>query len=354
METYRRDRTYLWNYQRGPRWSAPLPSVPRGEPRADLFGHPVGARLGVAAGLLLNSRWIGLYARLGFDILTYKTVRSAARPCYPLPNWVCVDAGDGVDPERDAILRRAPRRPRRAADITSAVCFGMPSMDPSVWAEDIVRARQELRRGQVLVVSVVGTPRDDGGEEALADDYALCASRAAASGAHVVEANFSCPNVCSAEGSIYQDPGASARIASRLREVLPSTPLVVKAGHFASAAAIEEFCRAVAPSVDGVLLVNGVARRVVGGDGRPVFGRYERVGILGRGIREPAVASVRAATRAVRRSGLDLTVLAVGGVTSEEDPARHFDAGAAAVLLGGAPMFDPLLAARMRSLHPEW
>ena len=353
METYRRDRSYRWNYDHGPSFRGPFPSIPE-TPRKDFFGARVSSRLGVAAGILLNSKWVECYSRLGFDVLTYKTVRSSGRPCYPLPNWVFVESKRELDVGADEILRTARRRPRDPAAVTSAVCFGMPSQPPGVWRKDVRRARGKLRRGQVLVVSVVGTPREGGGEESLVEDFCRCARWASEAGADIVEANFSCPNVCTAEGSVYQDPGASERLASALREVLPSTPLLIKSGHFSDRRRRGSFYRAVDGEADGVVLVNGVSRRVLGADNKPVFGAFERVGILGRAIHPAAVSNVAAAVRCCGSKGLELQTVAVGGVTGVEDPGSFFDAGARGVVMGGVPMLDPLLALRMKESHPEW
>lgn len=320
----------------------------------DFLGFQVSSRLGIAAGLLLNSSWIECYARLGFDILTYKTVRSAYRPCYPLPNWVFVDARGGLDVNRDQILRVARRRPRDVEDVTSAVCFGMPSQDPSVWRKDVARAKKKLRRGQVLIVSVVGTPRPGGGEESLTEDFVTCARWAAESGADIVEANFSCPNVCTPEGSVYQDAGMSRRLAGRIRDALPSTPFLIKCGHFRDPRDLRAFYSAVDGSSDAVVLVNGVARRVRHSDGRPVFGDFDRVGILGKEIHEAAVTNVREAVKLVRRRDSSVGTIAVGGVLSEDAPGAFFDAGADAVVMGGAPMLDPQLAGKMKRRHPDW
>ena len=74
---YRLDRSYQWNYSHAPA----LPKVRRlaqGQ-GGRLLGRPVNSRLGIASGPLLNSKWVEAYARLGFDILTYATVRSAYR-----------------------------------------------------------------------------------------------------------------------------------------------------------------------------------------------------------------------------------------------------------------------------------
>jgi dihydroorotate dehydrogenase len=355
VNTYRIDRTYRWNYEHGPSFRGPFPRIPS-TPVKDFLGHRVSSRVGISAGILLNSRWVECYARLGFDLLTYKTVRSRRRPCYPPPNWVYLETprGAGRLQAKDHALRVASRRPQRASDVTSAVCFGMPSMEPEVWRRDVRKARRRLRRGQLLIVSVVGTPEPSGGVEALAEDYARCARWAAASGAHIVEANFSCPNVCTAEGSIYQDPRLSRLLATALRDVLPATPFLIKAGYFETPAGLRAFYRAVDDIADGVVLVNGMARRVLRADGKPAFRAHERVGILGRGIHAGAVANVQRAVALSGREKRSALTLAVGGVLEPRDASDFFEAGAAAVLLGGGAALSPLLAVRIKGEHPEW
>lgn len=367
---YRIDRTYRWNYEHGPQLepSAP-PSVPE-TPLKSFFDRRVRSRLGISAGLLLNSRWIAAYAQLGYDLLTYKTVRSAARPCYPLPNWVFVDAPEPLAPGEDGPpLTRIPRPSRADARPTTAVCFGMPSMSPGIWRADIREARRLLRPDQSLIVSVVGTPGAATGApvqdlpasapslaaELLAEDFARCAAWAAEAGADVVEANFSCPNVCSAEGMVYRDPAMSRFIAERIRSAIPATPLLIKVGYFAQEAAMEAFLRAVEPAADGVVLVNAVSRRVVEPDGSPTFGTtMPRVGILGGAIHAVCVRNVRQAVTIRDRLGLRLHILAVGGVFSADDAAQYFAAGAEAVLMGGAPMFCPELAVAIKAARPDW
>jgi dihydroorotate dehydrogenase len=318
----------------------------------------VRSKIGIAAGILLNSRWIECYSRLGFDLLTYKTVRSAFRPCYPLPNWVYVSLPRRVATieDGDPKLVTAPRRPARTRDVTSAVCFGMPCMAPEVWRADVRAARKQLRPGQLLIVSVVGTPARGGGAEALAEDFVRCARWARDAGAHIVEANFSCPNVSTPEGSVYQDCRFSRDLARGLRDALRSTPFFIKAGHFETRARLQAFQDAVAGLADGIVIVNGVSRRVVGQDGKPVFPGHERVGILGRAIHDAAVANVKSSADLSRQAPPEkrLLTLAVGGVIGEEDAAGFFEAGAAAVLLGGGAALDPRLAVRMKAAHPEW
>ncbi|MGH7279751.1 MAG: dihydroorotate dehydrogenase, partial [Candidatus Rokuibacteriota bacterium] len=78
---------------------------------------------------MLNARWVEAYARLGFDILTYATVRSRFHPAYNLPNIRHVE-----NREQAAVT---PRRPHPNGTPTIAVSMGMPSMEPDVWRKDV-------------------------------------------------------------------------------------------------------------------------------------------------------------------------------------------------------------------------
>lgn len=355
------DRSYRWNYEHGPSYGGPAPPSPRG-PWKELLGLRVRSRLGVSAGILLNSRWVERYSRLGFDVLTYKTVRSRARRAYPLPNWVYLeDVGRAALRDRGRPIQRATSPPAEVSRATSAVCFGMPSKDPSVWRRDVRKARRLLRPGQVLIVSVVGTPLSRGSAEgrwsALVEDFVRCARWAAEAGADIVEANYSCPNVDSAEGSIYASPERSRSLTLALRDALPATPLCLKVGHFERGKDLDALVDAVGGLADALCLVNGIARRVVEPGGGPTFPGHETVGLLGHGLHPFAVDHVRRATRRLRAKrlrGLATQVLAVGGLLDEGSAARLFAAGAVAALSGSGAALDPLLAYRLKRAHPEW
>lgn len=170
---YRLDRSYQWNYAHAP----VLPRVrhlPPG-PGGRLFGHFLNSSLGIAAGPLMNSKWVEGYARLGFDVLTYATVRTAFRPALGLPNIRHVD-----NRELAAVVAR---RPAANGDTTLAVSLGEPSVEPEVWRKDVRRAKERIGRGRILIVSVMGTPFPGCDAEALVTDYARCAAWAAESGA---------------------------------------------------------------------------------------------------------------------------------------------------------------------------
>lgn len=353
MATYRIDRSYDWNYENGPVFEGSFPAIPP-TPRKSFLGHEVASRLGIAAGLLLNARWIETYARLGFDILTYKTVRSRYRACYAVPNWLYLrSAAPLADPAAPLVAAAAEaERPRFP---TSSVSFGMPSKGPKDWMEDVGRARRALGAGQVLVVSVVASPAPGAGAAALIDDFARLTAMAREAGAQVVEANLSCPNVTSAEGQIFQDPELSGAIARAMRENAGDAPILLKAGYFAEDGALGAYLRAVVGQAAGVTLVNGLSRHVLDAAGSPAFGAgRESSGVLGAGVFPFCLDVVRRAVAIVAREKLDLAVAAVGGVAGAAEAQAYFAAGAAAVTMGSAPMFDPLLAIRLKERHPEW
>ncbi len=355
INTYDIDRTFDWNYDNGPVYEGPFPDVPE-TPKKEFLGLPVNSRLGIPAGLLLNSNWIEMYGRLGFDILTYKTVRSEYRPCQELPNWVFIDRDDQIDPgQLDEAQKLLKKRPSDHKSITSSVSFGMPSKAPEDWMPDVARARKALLPGQVLIVSVVASPKPNSDVSEMIADFGNLAAMAREAGAHVIEANLSCPNVCTAEGDIFLDAQLSGKIAAAMKENAKGAPVLLKLGHFANDSVISEVLQAVSGNATGVVMVNGISRRVVNEDGEAAFGAERKVsGILGRGIHAFSLDNVETALDIISADGLSLEVVAVGGVSTVEDAEHYFDAGAAAVMMGSAPMFHPTLAVEMKHAHPKW
>ncbi len=355
INTYDTNRSFDWNYENGPVYQGPFPDVPK-TPAKDFLGLTVNSRLGIAAGLLLNSNWIEMYGRMGFDILTYKTVRSEYRKCQDMPNWLFINHDNQIDPSKlDEKQQLAAQQPADYRTMTGSVSFGMPSKAPDTWMPDVARARKALNPGQVLIVSIAASPKPDSDVQEMIADYGNLAAMAREAGAHIVEANLSCPNVCTAEGDIFLDADLSGKIAAAMKKGAGGIPVLLKLGHFADRDAIAHLLRAVSGKATGVVLVNGISRQVVDAQGAAAFGP-DRVmsGISGRGIHAFSLENVETAIEVVAREKLDLEIVAVGGVSTKEDAASYFDAGAAAVMMGSAPMFDPTLAAGFKRAHPEW
>jgi dihydroorotate dehydrogenase (NAD+) catalytic subunit len=350
---YRLDRTFEQNAAEGPFFAGPYVDVPE-TPMKDFFGHRVASRIGVAASLLVNERWFELYSRLGFDLLTYKTVRSQARLAHPVPNWLFLD--DKMDLAHSPgetplpVLDGVPAAPFSATAIGS---IGMPSSPPELWKNDIRRCRARLRPGQVLIASVVGTANADTTQAQIIDDFSSLAAEVKNAGAHVVELNFSCPNVGRRESEVYRDVEVATRIASAARPAIGPTPLLIKIGPIEERDRMAELLQHLAGVADGVVMINAPSRMVVDAAGAPAFGaNRERAGMMGGAVFDIAMACVRNAVDIVQRDGLNLDILAVGGVCSIERIQAFFEAGAYAVLGASACAWDPYLAIRAKRRDP--
>lgn len=353
--TYRTDRSFEWNHANGPDFDGPWPSVPP-TPAKTVFGLTLNSRFGVPASILLNARWIGAYARLGFDLLTYKTVRNVQRLCHPVPNWLVADEASVAaamrDPEAPVIVSRAA--PADARRCTFGGSFGTPSVSPEDWRPDIAAAKRALGPGQALIVSVMGTARPGLSDAEFAAEFGTLAGIVAANGADIVEADLSCPNVARREGEVYLDVPLSARIAQTIRAAAGAKPVLLKTGDIADRGRMAEFLEAVAGHADGVVMINGPSRRIVDASGTPAFGiDRERAGVTGAGIKPLALAAVGDAVNIAAKRGLKIGIVGVGGVTSAADARDFLAAGAVAVQAATAAAWNPMLACELKTTAPE-
>lgn len=340
---YDRAQSYRWNYDHPPEPAeVDVPAFPA---KTTFCGLPVDSPLGIAAGPLLNGRWLLYYASLGFDVLTYKTVRSSARACYPLPNLQPVETG---------MMRGGEQGLKSAARMTGswAVSFGMPSMQPSQWRADVAWTRDRLPRGKVLSVSVVGSIEPQWTIDDLADDYARCARWAVDSGADCVETNFSCPNVATCDGQLYQQPAAAGLVAERVREAIGPVPYLIKIGYLPQDDQVAALLDAVGPHANALAMTNSLAATVQGADGALLFDGQSR-GICGAAIRDASREQVRRFAAAIDARDQPLELVGVGGIRSAADVRGYLDAGAQAVHLATAAMIDPEVGCKIRGQLAE-
>jgi dihydroorotate dehydrogenase (NAD+) catalytic subunit len=338
-------QSYQWNYDQAPRAPVAAPSSPvvaLSSPDIDepplkgnwtFCGRNIGSPLGVAAGPLLNGHWCLYYAALGFDVVTYKTVRSTYRESYPLPNLQPVDSGPLGGGETNLVAVDD-------MDGSWAVSFGMPSQTCETWRADVAATRRRLPAHKLLNVSVVGTMRPGWSLEQLADDYAACAHDAAEAGADSIEFNLSCPNVDTCDGQLYQRPSAAAVVAQRVRQAVGSRPLLAKIGHFRDHRDVGPLLESLASHIDAVVATNCIAATVVEREGRPCFNGEPR-GIAGGAILDASVRLIETIASTIARRGLGLRAIGVGGISTAADVQRYLNAGAEAVQLATAAMLDP-------------
>ncbi|MGB4739961.1 MAG: hypothetical protein WBH50_17325 [Fuerstiella sp.] len=358
--TYNLNETWRWNLDHAPD-IAPLLKSGKVESHVPLAGRnwnwcgiPTSSSLGIPAGPLLDSRWLLYYAAVGFDILVYKTVRSVARECYPLPNLVPVDS-------TSLATAGSTVKSSKSMHGSWAVSFGMPSQSPEIWRYDISVARAALPEGKVLVVSVVGTQNaaitdKQASLEQLAEDFAKCAAWAIDSGAHGIEANFSCPNVSTADGQLYQQPEDAGFVAACIRSRIGDAPLVLKIGKVNTAAEANQLLECVAPFISGLAMTNSIAARVADESGTLLFDGQPR-GICGSATLDAGVDQIQLFRKALLKSegaesqgaSQHLHLIGVGGISTADHVTRYLNAGADSIAIATAAMINPGLALNIRA-----
>lgn len=341
QQHYDTTESYEWNYENAP--ALPETFVFQPADRSwKLCGVDVNSPVTIAAGPLLNGRWVLHYAAMGFDVLTYKTVRSKAWPCYPLPNLCPIDPSSFYPgtAQPGAAQPGAATKPA-AAQVTQqmhgswAVSFGMPSTSPDLWRFDVEETRRLLPRQKKLSVSVVASPESDWTSEQVAEDYAQCAYWAQESGADFVELNFSCPNVSNQCGQLFQDFEQSKIVLQRVRERVTDVPILVKIGHVSDRKLIEQTVASMA-SADALVMINCISNRVEK-DGKRLFDGAER-GIAGRVIRSSVVKQVETFCEVIQTTDANLEVVAVGGICTSQDVNDCLSCGASGVQLATSAM----------------
>lgn len=325
---------------------------PNVEPQYTFLGFPINFPFGIAAGSLPTSRHTSAAFRLGYDVVVYKTQRAHEFPCNPFPNVlpIAVDGDLTLEKLKQplVVLPDYPPTPT-ALNITNS--FGVPSPEPDVWTADLPAALAGAGKGQLLIMSVVGTIREGFGAEEYYDDFALSAALAKDAGANVVEINLSCPNVAS-EGVICYSHDAVVEICKRTKAVLGDTPLVIKIGYFTrdQQNTLEEIVRDVVPYVAAISAINTLQGTIVDENGEqalPGPGRL-RSGVCGAGIRWTGLDMVRRLDALRKKEGYGYEIIGVGGVMTPADFAEYREAGADVVQAVTAPMWNEHLAQEIK------
>lgn len=173
------------------------------------------------------------------------------------------------------------------------------------------------------------------------DDYAQVVEKLAASDADMLEINVSCPNVTHGGMSVGTDPVALGRLMDRLRP-MTDKPMIVKLTP--NVTDIASIARAAAEGgADCLSMINTlVGMRIDIRTGEPIIAN--RTG----GVSGPCVFPVGlACVWRVRAALPDIPIIGIGGIDSGEKALEYLYAGANAVEVGGAALYDPTAPIRV-------
>lgn len=320
----------------------------------DFFGFKTKLPIGVAAGPLYNKEYMEGAAKDGFEVITWKTFRSVHRLAhrsdgkYLGHNIVFLPTSQLTAKRLNEKIAGSLTLSGDVDDVSITNSFGMPSDAPAEWLTEIGELEKYAAKNKKLVItSVVGTPKEGGSIEDLANDYAFLARLAESAGATVVELNLSCPNVHGAEGTIYKDPKNSAIIARKTRELLfnNDTKLLLKVG-YADKKYYKKFLKATGKYIDGIVAINTIPMHIVDKKGKQALPGGATSGTCGKAILDmatEAVVNLRTARDELKKEAKHVKVIGCGGVTDASGFMQHIDAGAEFVMCATAALFNPKL-----------
>ena len=298
-----------------------------------LFGKKVPNPVGVASGPAPNFRWLSFFSKLGYGILTYKTMRDRPWLGHQMPNLLNVRG----DFERGFVSSEAT-----TGSITNSL--GMPTPDPEVWQND-ARTMAGIKGDRFFVMSVTATP-DAGGEESMLAQFASLAAASKKSGADAVELNLSCPNVLPGEGGeTFTDAELSGKVVDAARSgVGTDYPIFVKVGYLDDYA---EFVRCTYDERIAYVAINSISGVVRDATGKVLFSdRGGKAGICGAAIRAKALQAV-SKLALLRSRGKEFPVIGLGGVLGPNDALALVEAGADAIETASGALLDPTLGLRV-------
>jgi orotate phosphoribosyltransferase len=309
----------------------------------DLFGYKLNSRIGLGACPLTTSSGIGAAALLGYDLITYKTVRSVRQDAYLAPNLHRLDVATQINQDnmqQKIVASNLPTSDNSYFALTNS--FGINSADPQNTMIDIAKSRQKLLPGQVLIVSIYGAGAT---RSEQIQDFVRTAQIAVAGGAQILEANLSCPNVFDNQ-PIYQDPALVYEICQAICDQNLQVPLIVKLGTLTDLDLMREILINIARAkAKGVCGINSVPMQVTNCEGQPVFGADRKIsGVSGALIFDLTQNFIKNCRAIIDQEKLDLKLLAIGGVVRWQDFASHLAAGADFVQCATGAMLNQELA----------
>ncbi|OGI75697.1 hypothetical protein A3C67_02820 [Candidatus Nomurabacteria bacterium RIFCSPHIGHO2_02_FULL_42_19] len=350
---YDPDKSYKENFEQGPFGAFANGEVlanPIGKTYGvdfgyDFLGFKVNSPFGIAAGPLINGNFAQAALDKGFDIVTYKTVRTKKYPCHPWPNVLAVEVPAGLTLGKEDKKLIANHNFKEPLSITNS--FGVPSFDPEFWQEDIKKVIKNLRPGQILVGAFQRTKKEKPDVEEYINDFVRAARMMKETGVQVMEVNFSCPNEGTVELLCY-DVARSVEVVKAIKSEIKDTPLIVKVSFYKNEKLLRNFVKEVGALVQGISAINTIFSEIVDEKGGEALPGRTHSGVCGHAIKWAGLDMVRRLKKLREEFGYSYTIIGVGGVMNAEDFFEYREAGADIVMSATGAMWNPYLAKEIK------
>ncbi len=177
------------------------------------------------------------------------------------------------------------------------------------------------------------------------DEYERVTRRFDDSDIDAIEINISCPNVKEGGVQFGNDPEMSARVVAACR-ANTSKPIITKLSP--NQTDIQENARlCIEAGTDGLAVINTVMGMAIDGETRrPIIGNV-RGGLSGPAIKPIALLKVHQVYEVAKKH--NVPIIGQGGITTAMDAIEFMVAGAAAVGVGTALFYDPLVCKKINA-----
>ena len=222
----------------------------------------------------------------------------------------------------------SPRTTEGPASNLNAVGLQNPGVDHYL-VDDLPKLK---KIGATVIANVAGH---------CDEDYCEVVAKLADCDADMLEINVSCPNVTHGGMSVGTDPVALSKLMDKLRP-MTDKPMIVKLTP--NVTNITEPARAaVEHGADALSMINTLlGRRLNINTGEPIIANCTG------GVSGPAVLPVGiAAVYRVRTALPEVPIIGIGGIDTGEKALEYLYAGANAVEVGAAALFDPVAPLRV-------
>ena len=175
------------------------------------------------------------------------------------------------------------------------------------------------------------------------EEYAEVTQRFQDSLIDAIEINISCPNIKEGGVSFGNYPDMSAKVVAACR-AQTSKPLIAKLSP--NQTDIQENARlCIEAGADALAVINTVMGMAIDAENRePIIGNV-RGGLSGPAIKPIALLKVHEVFEVAKKH--DIPIIGQGGITTPEDALEFMIAGAAAVGIGTALFYDPLVCKKI-------
>lgn len=348
-------KSYEENYNEGPFGAFADWAKHESSGKADhtFLGQKVYMPFGIPAGPVLNSKFVKAAFEKGFDLVVYKTVRSEVFPCHPFPNVLSVELEGNLTLEKAKKPLVADTNYKEPLSITNS--FGVPSKAAEIWQEDVKKAISYEGKGQVLILSFMGTVRPNQTQQELVDDFALAAKLALETGAKIFEVNLSCPNIGN-EGLVCYNLPITEKVLKAIRKTIGDKPLIVKTGYFEEKEELARFAEIVNKYGNAISAINTIAAPIINAKGEQALpGGPARMksGVCGSAIKWAGIDMVKRLDDLRKSKKYSYKIVGVGGVMQVQDYFDYIKAGADAVMSATGAMWNPYLAQEIKSQKKE-